>query len=254
MLVRMPIRSGLCVAVLSSTLFAWGSQARASDASPTREERLSAQLDAMQGGARRDPSTVHRHDGFYLRVASGFGVYDERLTSAAAPEYDGSAKGRLRGMAALAELALGGSIGRGWVLGGGIYSADLIASTFRSNPGSALPPAELDTGLRSVTVIGPFLDWYARESGGFHLQFGLGLGTMTPQVFGDPATRQSEYAAIGGGLMLGVGYEWWVDDDISLGILSRTTAVLLRGHDDADVAWTHFGLTSPGLLVTLTYQ
>jgi len=208
----------------------------------------------MHGEARRDPSTVHRHDGFYLRVATGFGVYDERLTSAADAEYGGSAKGRLRGMAALSEIALGGSIGRGWVLGGGIYSADLIASTFRSNPGSAVPPAELDPGLRSLTVIGPFLDWYASDTGGFHIQFGLGLGTMTPQVFGDAATRQSEYLAIGGGLMLGVGYEWWVGDDISLGILSRTTAVLLRGHDDSDVAWTHFGLTSPGLLVSLTYQ
>src|SRR4051812_22109845 len=84
--------------------------------------------------ARAEPLPVagagalaREHHGFYLRVASGFAAYDERLASDSAAA--GRTRGRNRGLATLGELALGGSIGRHWVLGGGIYTADLLAST-----------------------------------------------------------------------------------------------------------------------------
>ncbi len=196
----------------------------------------------------------HRHDGFYLRFASGFGAYDERLSSDDdAP--GGKIEGRNRGSVSVGELAIGGTIADGWVLGGGIYTADLLASTYRSaGDTTLLPPSELDPGLRSLGLFGPFVDYYPNPSGGFHFQAALGLATLTPRVFGSSATEQSEYLALGGGLMLGAGYEVWVDDEWSLGILSRTTAVGLGGTDDADVGWAHFVITSPSLLVTLTYH
>jgi hypothetical protein len=253
---QMRCRCVPCVAVLSSLLtLRAGAQTAGAAAPASPEARLSTYLYA-QAPARRDP-TVHRHDGFYLRVANGFGVYDERLTSDDVTPYGGQIRSRTRGVVALGELAIGGTIARGWVLGGGIYSGDLIASTFRANPDNsegATPPAELDPGLRSLTLIGPFFDWYARDTGGFHIQGAIGLATLTPQVFGDAATQESKYLALGGGFMFGAGYDWWVADQFSLGILARTTAVLLQGTDDQDVGWTHLGLTSPGLLVTLTYQ
>lgn len=199
-------------------------------------------------------SEPRRHDGFYLRVASGFGAFDERLAAQSGAGLEPS-RGRSRGIATLGELALGGTLGEHWVVGGGIYAADVLASTYRADPERPLPPpAELDPGLRSLSLIGPFFDWYARSSGGVHLQAALGLATLTPRVFGDPATEQSEYLALGGGLMLGAGYDFWIADEWSLGVLSRTTIAFLRGEDDADRGWTHLALTSPGLLVTLTYH
>jgi hypothetical protein len=195
------------------------------------------------------------HDGFYLRFATGFGAYDERLRSATSSVYAGHVVGRNRGLMSLGELAFGGTIASGWVVGGGIYSSDLLASTFRSGNGSAgVPPTELDPGLRNMSLIAPFVDYYADPRSGFHLQAALGLATLTPRVLGDSATEQSTYLALGGGLMLGAGYEWWVDDEWSLGVLSRTTLAVLTGKDDADVRWMHVAVTSPGLLVTLTYH
>ena len=190
-----------------------------------------------------------RH-GFYLRAASGFAAYDERLNSDHAAA--GVTQGRDRGLATLGEFALGGSIGRGWVLGGGIYSADLLASTYRSK--TVAPPPELDPGLRNLALIAPFLDYALDSVPGVHIQLALGLATLTPRVIGDPATSVSEYLALGGGFMFGGGYEWDISESWRLGILSRTTVSVLGGRDESGARWSHVVVTSPGLLLTLTYQ
>ena len=189
------------------------------------------------------------HDGFYFRVANGFGALDERLSSV-----DDSSRvaGRNRGIVNLAELAFGGTVAPGWVVGGGIYAADLLASTFRGqgNP----TPSELDPGLRNLGLLAPFVDVYLNPRGGFHVQGALGLATLTPRVFGHAATEQSEYLALGVGLMLGAGYEVWVSDEWSLGVLSRTTLSVLEGSDGQDELFRHVVVTSPGLLVSLTFH
>jgi hypothetical protein len=197
----------------------------------------------------------YRHNGFYFRIGTGFGVLDERLSSESSAAYGGEVHGRNRGMAQLGELAVGGTLGEAWVFGGGIYSADLIASTYKRGDGAnATPPAEVDPELRNVSIIGPFFDWYPNPHRGFHFQCALGLATLTPRVFGDSATERSEYLALGGGLMLGAGYDVWVDEEWSLGVLARTTAAVCGGRDESNVRWLHLVITSPALLVTLTYH
>ena len=193
------------------------------------------------------------HDGFYFRIGSGLGVYDERLSSDDLAS--GSIEARNRGIAATSDLAIGGTIAPGWVIGGGIYSSDLVASTLRTSGASVTAiPAELDPGLRNLALIGPFVDWYPDVHGGFHAQLALGLATLTPRLFGHPATDDSEYAAIGGGLLLGAGYEWWVADEWSLGVLSQLGARFVSGEDDSGAKWSHIVTTSPNLSVTLTYH
>jgi hypothetical protein len=195
------------------------------------------------------------HDGFYMRFGSGLAVYDEDLQSRESVVYDGKVKSRTRGIATVSELALGGTIAPGLVLGGGIYTADLVASTLKLEKGSAgEPPDELDTQLRNLVLFAPFIDLYPNPRYGFHVQGALGLAVLTPRVFGSSATERSEYAAVGGGLMLGVGYEFWVADEWSLGILGRATVNVLTGKDDDDVRWIHVPITSPSFMVTLTYH
>ena len=195
------------------------------------------------------------HDGFYFRVGSSFGVYDERLQSEELVT-GGTIEARNRGMATVSDLAIGGTIAPGWVIGGGIYSLDLIASTFRATEDSAVAglPPELDPGLRSLALIAPFVDWYPNVRGGFHAQAALGLATLTPRLFGHPATDDSEYLAVGGGLLIGTGYEWWVADEWSIGVLGQFGVRVLSGKDDSGVRWTHVITNSPTLGVTLTYH
>lgn len=193
------------------------------------------------------------HDGFYFRIASGLSVLDERIAS---EEVAGSTiQARNRGIAQLSDLALGGTVAPGWVIGGGIYSLDLITSTLhtRDNASGPIPP-ELDPGLRSLPLIGPFVDWYPNVRGGFHAQAALGLATLVPRVFGHPATSESEYSAVGGALIIGTGYEWWVGDEWSIGALSQLGLRVLRGEDEAGRQWTHLITNSPSFCVSVTYH
>jgi hypothetical protein len=213
----------------------------------------SASASAQYADRPTYPEEPNVHDGFYLRFAVGFGVYDERLDSASSASYGGKIEARSRGISTQQEVAIGGTIARGLVLGGGIYTADLIASTLKLDQGSGVPD-ELDTELRTFILLGPFLDYYGNPRRGFHLQGALGLAVLTPRMAGDLSTDNDIYRAIGGGLMLGTGYEWWVADEWSLGILARLTLNVLTGKDDSDVRWTHVALTTPSLLVSLTYH
>lgn len=204
------------------------------------------------------PPAAHRgartHDGFYFRLAGGFGVYEESLQSENSEIYEGEVQGRTMGLASVSELALGGTIGRGLVLGGGVYSAELVTATFRADEDSpAPPPSELDPSLRNVSILGPFLDWYPNPKNGLHFQLALGLASMSA---GFPGTGpgKADYAAFGGGVVLGAGYEWWIGDEWSVGALARVMGVVAAGKDDADVIWTHTLGTRPSLLLTLTYH
>src|SRR5689334_5231402 len=86
---------------------------------------------------------AHVHDGFYFRIATGFGVMDERLNADELPG-GGSIEARNRGIATTSDLAIGGTVAPGWVIGGGIYSLDLIASTLRTSGANISSiPAEL---------------------------------------------------------------------------------------------------------------
>ena len=53
--------------------------------------------------------------------------------------------------------------------------------------------------------------------------------------------------------MLGVGYEWWVGDEWSLGLLGRISYGSMSGSDDRGVSWTHTTY-APALLLSATYN
>lgn len=210
----------------------------------------------VAGGAlAAEPYEPMVHDGFYMRFGSGLAGFDERLSSEDSAVYGGEIKSRTRGIATVSELALGGTVSKGVVVGGGIYTADLLASTLRLERGSAgEPPPELDTGLRNLVLLAPFIDIYPNPRRGFHVQGALGLAALTASVFGSSATDRSKYSAIGGGLMLGAGYDWWVADEWSLGVLGRATISIVTGEDESGVRWVHVPATSPSFMFTLTYH
>lgn len=214
----------------------------------------------LQPASEPEPEPERRpratRDGLYLRFATGFGGYSEFMRSEDTPRYDGRIFGQTIGIASLGEFALGGSLAPGFVLGGGIYGADLLASTFRvDDESSSLPPAELDPALRSLVLIGPFIDWYFdRGNSDLHWQAALGFaGLVRSPDFGTERQMRNAYVAYGLGLMLGVGKEWHLSGDWSLGLLGRVMLAAAGGKDDADVSWGHFASTSLGLLATVTY-
>jgi len=190
-----------------------------------------------------------------MRLGTGLGAYSESLRSESTDLYGGKVQGNTTGIATLGEFAVGGNIGKGLVLGCGIYSAELIASTFRvSKSSDGSPPSELDPGVRNLALIGPFLDWYPNPQKGFHLQVALGFAALTGVSVDTNVDREDVYHAEGGGIMLGAGYEWWIGDEWSLGVEARLLGTLLTGKDDSDVRWFHAAGTSPSPVFTVTYH
>lgn len=202
-----------------------------------------------------DPS-VRVHDGFYFRIAAGLGAYSEGLRSKNSEEYGGTVRGRSAGFATMGEFALGGTISRGLVLGGGAYTAQLVSGTYRTYRDSdGVPPPELDPEVRNFALVGPFFDWYPTPEKGFHIQAALGVASLSGvQLDAFPLRDDEPYTAFGGGVMFGVGYEWWIAEQWSMGVLGRVMGAVLRGKDDQDVRWTHTAGTSPSVLLSVTYH
>jgi len=181
-----------------------------------------------------DP-TAHLHDGFYLRLSGGFGFGSDSLKSHLIRS------GSMDGFATAGEIMMGGTPGAGVVVGGAIQTATIYSPTSKVNDQSVKGPHQL-----AVFAFGPFVDWYVNPRRGLHLQAFVGLSAL-----GSDASKGSEDP---GGLAfsLGVGYEWWVGDQWSMGILGR----FLYSADtwkSSSIDETH-SVVVPSALFTATYH
>ncbi len=147
-----------------------------------------------------DPS-VHTHDGFYLRLGVGLGLLVESDA---------------KGVGLPTELSFGGTVAPGLALGVG-------------NNGVVFPKPESDrdAGQLAFNAWGPFVDYYFDPHRGAHVEasvlFVYGLSSKKGDV-------ESAYGP-GYGMTLGGGYEWWVGEQWSIGVIGRASyyAVELTG-------------------------
>ena len=207
---------------------------------------------------------MNTHDGFYLRYASGFGVYDEYAKSETDARYGGRVGVRARGFAVGGEFALGGTPYPGLVVGGGIYEVGVVTSSVTTNQedDSEIEVAEeLEIESRDLTLFGLFADRYFVPTLGLHVQAALGIAQQIGLSLARPANDDLEeddkkdvYDPWGPGLMLGVGYEMWLTEQWSIGVLARVTATLMFSKDANHVSWIHFAASWPSFLMTVTYH
>jgi hypothetical protein len=199
---------------------------------------------------------VHEHDGFYLRVALGFAAMSDGL-SARMGDYE--AVGRSTGIATASELAIGGTPARGLVVGFGIYGSNVVASDFIPDADtkydlSAGLPAGVSLSGANFVLLGPFFDYYLFPTRGYHIQAALGFAALSGTRVGFDQLKVSDNdPALGGGLMFGIGYEWWIGNQWSLGVLGRFSGAIL-GHEINNVRWLHVVGVAPGLLFGITYH
>jgi hypothetical protein len=205
------------------------------------------------------------HQGRYLRVGLGGGVvlggaefpFDNNGTS-------GTFSGTMWGGAWQLELAVGGTPAPGFVLGGGFWLANSLgdANMYIEQNTSISSWGTKGAGSVSTWLLGPMVDWYVVPTGGFHTQLGLGVGRVTigqggtaiqecltsggvrTETCTSPDIPPGSMSWIGLGAMLGVGYEFWVGREWSLGVMARATYI----GGEKMAPWT------PGVLLTLTYN
>lgn len=183
---------------------------------PMEPEAPRARADA-DGVLPRD--LPFRHDGIYLRAAMGLGLLYDRLQT----DYYGFALrrrdgrlGNLTAFAAGSELALGGCLADGFVLGIGLFT--LLAPYPAIEASGEGDWYELD--LEQLALVAPHVDFYPWPSRGWHVQGAFGVAALT---VGDAATPDGssrpiqDHVALGPGLMLAAGREFWIGERWSFG-------------------------------------
>jgi hypothetical protein len=155
---------------------------------------------------------VRLHDSFYLRM--GLGVGYGRVTSEG--EIDGeSSEATYDGWGPAFELLIGGTLGKGWVLGGGLVGQDISnpSVTASGGEGTDVDYVQLDDAL-GVGALGPFVDWFPDPGGGFHAGAMLGfavIGLSNPEGNHELGPAGSLWA----------GYDFWIASQWSLGVEGR---------------------------------
>ncbi len=180
------------------------------------------------------------HDGFYLRFGVGAGYVTETIEWTDG----GAASSEVTGPAFPIDIAMGGTLGSGFVLGGAFHT--MLLGRDRSN--LPLPESERG-GQHSLSALGLFADWYLNPEAGFHVQGMVGGGSL---LMSD--TSSSDYAPTGSTISLGAGHEWWIGPDSSLGILARVDwATFTYQDDETSIDYDH-RLLHVGLMGTATYH
>ena len=197
------------------------------------------------------------HHGLYVRLAGGASYFTDAVTSDPTALL-GVVNGTLKGGAISTEFAIGGSVSPGFVVGGALFFNHLPApssTNAESSTVGTLP--EFDFDPTTLTVIGPFADWYfdpTSTSGGWHAQASVGYGILS---FGQGNPRSGGFLTVpdqkGGGLatVLGGGYEWWVSGSWGIGVLGQLIVGWGSGEDTSNRTWKHRVLV-PGLLFSAT--
>jgi hypothetical protein len=181
------------------------------------------------GSAKADPQT---HDGFYLQLDVGLG-YLSTTAEVLNTEITYS------GVTIPSALLIGGTVGP-VVIGGGFFG-DYAPSPSAEVGGTSM---ELEDVSLTLIGIGVFADFYPDPHGGLHFQPFVGWGGLTASSEG----RDSGSDPTGLVLAIGAGYDWWVADEWSIGVMGRFAYAPLKLDD------VSYNTIAPAVLATFTYH
>ena len=148
------------------------------------------------------------------------------------------------GTTSLFELLLGGTPAPGLVLGAGLIGSSIM------QPTSTLDGVEeeLDNVSVNISQLMLFAQFYTDPHAGFYLQALFGYATSSITI--DNITYETDPSGPVGGL--GLGYDFWVSNQWSLGPLFRFTYARLKSDNGEQTAKDTF--TSPSLALSVTYH
>jgi hypothetical protein len=176
------------------------------------------------------------HEGFQFRGTVGGGYMSDSESSDAT----------LHGGAGAAEVYLGGMPIRGLAIGGFLSGATAIGPTATAD---GISVSDSNTSLTLLTI-GPYIDFYPQPRRGFHVLGTLGFARLTASY--DDGNVSARDSATGFTLGGGIGYDWWVSRDWTVGILGRLTfASTTRTIDGLSVSEK---TVLPALLFSFSYN
>ena len=133
-------------------------------------------------------------------------------------------------------------------VGGAVRQA---CADVRTDAGAVAPSS---AGQRSsYSVIGPWMDYYFNAHRGLHMPASVGLAVVRG-LDAEGVRFNRDNTAFGAGFLIGVGYEWWVSDEWSVGVLGRLAGIVATNKDDDGRRWIHAIGSAPSVLFTATYN
>lgn len=199
------------------------------------------------------------HDGLHVRAGLGLGYTGDSFESD--PILGARRDGSLGGLALVGELSAGYAVFSGGFVGGGCFLNHLPSPGGRNVDWGDATIDEVELEAGTYWMLGPLLDLYPAPESGLHFALSLGYGRLTlddGEAEVDTALGAARYAiedqhADGFSAMIGVGYDLWVHDAASIGVVGRFMAAPLRGEDDDDVDWKHT-VYAPALLLSASFD
>ncbi|HEX7670548.1 MAG TPA: hypothetical protein VF395_13230, partial [Polyangiaceae bacterium] len=185
------------------------------------------------------------------RLGLGFSSFHDTMITDRRIDDKAADESFVGGFSTVTELAIGGSLSRRFVLGAGFYGASIADPSFTYVRGQQ--PPDSFKRPEDFALYGLMGDFYIHPSHGFHIQAALGLATLSGFNADSQLFRPRELA-LGGGAMLGVGYEWPVGDRWGIGILGRGTGGVTSETASDGQRWYHLIGVSPSLLLSVTYH
>ena len=169
---------------------------------------------------------MRQHDGFYLRFGFALAYISDTVDYPLGELGVSSAGGFL-------DIAVGGTVAPGLVVGFGLHGATLFSPKFDSNDALVKPELEYIETRESaaVSLPGLYVDYYPDDTGGLHFNGTLGLGLVAISTVSDENDPDSDEALIAGlGLAAGAGYDLWFANQWSFGAQARL--MYLAGAED----------------------
>jgi hypothetical protein len=187
--------------------------------------------DAAFEGESKPPPAPRQRDGFFLSLLPALD-YMHMTQRGADVSYSGFGLGL--------DFVIGGSLSEGVHLGLSLGGATFPTPDLKVQGATISNNADLNW-----FHIGGVLDYYFSSDAGTHLLAELGYAQLATS-----GNRGESQDILGFGVGLGLGHDWWVADNWSIGLLARFTFAALN-HRQAD---TDHLLLLPGLNFTATYH
>jgi hypothetical protein len=144
-------------------------------------------------------------------------------------------------------FAMGGNIAPGVVLGGLFFPTALSRPKLESDVGSD-DSSEVDVQFSQLSAL---VDVYPNPSQGLHVLGALGFGFLERL---DPAGNKLGDTHAGLAVNLGVGYDFWVHKEWSVGVLGSFTMAWLNAKDELSREEVKSRFMSPAVSVTAVYH
>jgi hypothetical protein len=160
-------------------------------------------------------------------------------------EISGQELGTASGVTGMFAIQLGGTLFPGFVLGGGLVGNNMVNPKWKDSSGATSTTSDMSLGLSEIQI---FAAYYPDPHGGLHLLGSAGYGSLSMTIDNTSYDVNMAGLVVGGG----IGYDFWVSSQWSLGPMFVVTHGMLNGtSNNSDYKAT---FTAPVLAFTATYH